>query len=286
MLLVLLSVAVATAAGAAQASTKLFEWNALQKQGRVVAGTVLDPEPSARGHRLRIESSTPGPSSVTVLTIDKPQVSGPRYQVSGQVRYDGVEGVGYLEMWNHFPGGGQYFSRTLAEQGPMMKLQGTSGWRDFVLPFDASGAPPPTRLVINVVFAGRGVVYLGPLKLSDSGATDAIWPDGASRNYLASVAGAGGAIIGCIGALIGVLASLGRARRFVIGAATLLIVLGALSFVAGLAGYAWLPRYSVSYPLLLLLGFVTSVVPLGLLPAIRKRYEQIELRAMRAHDLR
>ena len=70
-------------------------------------------------------------------------------------------------MWNFFPGGGQYFSRTLADQGPMMKLAGTSGWREFVLPFDATAPPAPTRLVVNVVLQGRGSVYLGPLELSD-----------------------------------------------------------------------------------------------------------------------
>jgi hypothetical protein len=52
----------------------------------------------------------------------------------------------------------------------MMRLQGTSGWREFILPFDATGAPPPTKLVINVVFEGRGVVFLSPLTLSDAAA--------------------------------------------------------------------------------------------------------------------
>jgi hypothetical protein len=247
----------------------------------------MPPESGSSGHRLRIDSKQSSPSSVTVLTIDRPQIAGPRYKVSGRLRSDGVEGTGYLEMWSHFPDGAQYFSRTLADQGPMMKLHATSGWRSFVLPFDATGASsPPSRLVINVVLSGRGAVYLGPLELSEETGAGVGWQGGAAASRLAGLAGGvAGAVVGAIGALIGVLTSLGRARRFVMMAANSLIAVGALAVVAGIVGFASARAGSSVYPGLLLLGVVTSTVPLGLLPVIRKRYEEIELRAMRAHDL-
>jgi hypothetical protein len=280
-LLVPLSLALAVAASNAHAADRDFKWEELQKQGRVSAGTVLPPESGSSGHTLRIENSKPDSLSVTVLTIDQPQLIGLRYMLRGQVRYDNVEGTGYLEMWSHFPGGGQYFSRTLAEEGPMMKLNGTSGWRAFVLPFDASGAPPPTRLVVNVVFQGRGTVFLGPLALSDEKGSTTGQQENFRTNRLASIAGG---VVGCIGALIGVFTSLGRARRFVIASAQSLIVFGALAFIAGIVAFES-RSYSSLYPFLLLVGFLASVVPLGLLPVIRKRYEEIELRTMRAHDI-
>ena len=279
-LLVALSLALAGHA-AAQPAARAFKWEELQKQGRLSAGTVLPPETGSQGHQLKIENGTPNPSSVTVLTIDRPQITTQRYRLSGRVRYEDVQGTGYLELWNHFPGGGQYFSRTLGDQGPMMKLQGTSGWRPFVLPFDATGAPPPTRLVMNVVLQGRGNVYLGSLELSEETGADA----GSVSRLTGMAGGIAGAVVGGVGALIGVLTSLGRARRFVIVAAMSMIALGAVTFLAGLAAYGSLWPGSAFYPLLLLFGFVTSVVPLSLLPTIRKRYEEIELRAMRAHDL-
>ncbi len=283
-LLVPLSLALVISAAAAQAAVHHFKWDELQKQGHVSVGTVLPPESGSSGHRLKIENSQPSPSSVTALTIDRPQIAGPRYKLSGQVRYDNVEGTGYLELWNYFPGGGQYFSRTLAEQGPMMKLHGTSGWRSFLLPFDATGSPPPTRLVVNVVLQGRGTVYLGPLELSeDTGTASGFLDDGTTDRFAGVIGGIAGAVVGCVGALIGLLTSLGRARRLVIASATSLIVLGTLAFIAGIVAFA--SSYSSFYPLLLLLGFLTSVVPLGLLPVIRKRYEEVELRTMRAHDL-
>jgi hypothetical protein len=267
-------------------SAREFKWDELQRQGRALAGTLLPPGSGSPGHQLKVENTKSTPSTVTVLTIDRPPIAGPRYSLRGQIRYDNVEGTGYLELWNHFPGGGQYFSRTLADQGPMMKLHGTSGWRDFVLPFDATGAPPPARLVVNVVLQGRGTVYLGPLSLNDEKGSASAGPEDVGTNRLAGMAGGiAGAVVGSIGALIGVLTSLGRARRLVLASTALLTAVGALAFIGGIAAFTLSQAYSSFYPGLLIIGFVTSVVSLGLLPMIRKRYEEVELRTMRAHDL-
>jgi hypothetical protein len=258
-----------------------IRWDELQKQGKLPGSVIVEP---GRGgsYQVKISNAESHPMTVTVLSIDQPGVKGPRYSLSGQVKYENVEGVGYLELWNHFPGGGQFFSRTLADQGPMMKLTGASGWRPFVLPFDATGAPPPTRLVFNVVLPGRGVIYLGPLELADARGASLISPGAGEANRLLGLAGS---IVGGIGAMIGVLTSLGRARRFVIASAMTMVALGVLAFIAGAAGFLGAGQYLTGSPLLLVFGFLMSLVPLGLLPTIRKRYEEAELRAMRAHDL-
>src|SRR5262249_5231749 len=177
-LLVTLSLALAPDAAAA---TRVFKWDDLKKQSRIAAGTVLPPESGSPDPRLQIVNGEAAPLTATVLTIDAPQIVGPSYSLSGRVRYGAVEGTGYREMWSYCPGGGQYFSRTLADQGPMMKLRGTSGWRSFVLPFDATGAQPPTRLVMNVVLPGRGTVYLGPLELSEEQGGRGGQPDEVTR---------------------------------------------------------------------------------------------------------
>jgi hypothetical protein len=282
---VLLSVVLASVAASAWASAQELTWNDLQQQRRVQAGTVQPPSGGEAFHRLRIDGAGQ-PAAVTVLTIERPGVKGPRYALTGQVRYEGVEGAGYLELWNYFPDGSQYFSRTLAESGPMMRLQGTSGWRAFTLPFDATGAPPPTRLVFNVVLAGKGVVYLGPLHLADTpGAVgSSTVPTATVASMAGLIGGVAGALVGGIGALIGILTSLGRARRLVDFTARGLAVAGAGAFVIGLVALTRNEPYALYYPLLLL-GFLSAVLPLALLPAIRKRYEQIEFRRMRAHDL-
>jgi hypothetical protein len=83
---------------------------------------------------------------------------------------------------------------------------------------------------------------------------------------------------------VGVLTSLGRALRFVMAVIVALIALGATALAGGLIALGTAQPYAVFYPLLLI-GVVSSAVPLGLLPAIRKRYAEIELRMMRARDI-
>ena len=256
----------------------------MQKSGQITAGTVRSADARSSFATLQIEGAGQ-PRTITILTIEAPRITSSRYAITGQVRYEGVDGAGYLEMWSHFPDGGQYFSRTLADTGPMMKLQGTSGWRSFMLPFDATGArSAPSRLVVNVALPGRGVVTLGPLTLaSQDGAdeTGAWWPD-RTGGWIGAVAGS---VVGAIGAMIGVLTSLGRARRVVTAASTGLAVIGIAAFLTGVVALTRSQPYAVYYPLLLG-GFLCSVIPLGLLSTIRTRYQALELRAMRAQDLR
>jgi hypothetical protein len=96
--------------------------------------------------------------------------------------------------------------------------------------------------------------------------------------------GIAGGVVGSVGALIGILTSLGRARRVVSVATTGLVIGGTVAFIMGAIALARSQPYAVYYPLLLI-GFLATVVPLGLRPSIRKRYDEIELRTMRAHDL-
>jgi hypothetical protein len=284
LLLALLSLGLFTATGAAESPALEFKWDELEKHGPLPGGVVLPPETGSAFYRLRVENTAPQPKATTVWSLDRPTVGGPRYAVTGNVRYDNVEAVSYLELWNHFPDGSRYFSRTLGETGPMQKLTGSSGWRSFALPFDATGAPAPSRLVVNVVLGGRGRVELGPLTL-----TTLPGPvDGSNRlwtNRMAGLTGGiGGAFVGGLGALIGVLTSLGRARRLVMAVVGALIAFGVASTAGGLVALAASQPYAVFYPLLLF-GVLSSVVPVSLLPAIRRRYAEIELRTMRAHDI-
>ena len=68
--------------------------------------------------RLKSESRRRG-DDATVLTILQPKITTDFYAVTGEVRYDNVEGDGFLEMWNHFGETAAYFSRTLGITGPL-----------------------------------------------------------------------------------------------------------------------------------------------------------------------
>jgi hypothetical protein len=131
------------------------------------------------------------------------------------------------------------------------------------------------------------VVYLGPLRLSDVGGDQgraAGAPSSGQTSPANLLGGIAGALVGSVGALIGVLTAMGRARRVVTLAAATLVVGGTLAFLAGIVAVARSQPSAVSYPLLLV-GFIATVVPLSTMSTIRRRYQEIELRTMRARDL-
>ena len=129
---------------------------------------LIDAPTNMGGKVLKISRSGGPPLQVNVLTILHPPITADVYFLRGEVQYVDVFDAGYLEMWNSFPGGGQYFSRTLGQTpgDPMARLSGSSDWRPFVLPFNATGASGhPEKLAVNVVLPGGGTVYLTELQL-------------------------------------------------------------------------------------------------------------------------
>jgi len=280
---------IALFAGAATAQQKPlaeYSWQALADAGQIKTGTVVTlPDKSTA---LKIENASSQPLMATVLIIEQPRITGEFYTLSGDVRYEGVEGDGFLEMWNHF-GDAAYFSRTLGETGPMAKLRGTSDWRPFILPFNATGTKShPTKLVVNVHLPGKGVVYLrSPLKLAESssapgaGAQPGGWSSYRYGNRVGSITVG---LFGCLGGLIGWLGARGKARAFVIGTIWFLIVLGGIATVAGLIAVTAGEPYSVWYPLLLV-GVITVVIFPLCLRCCSEHYRKIELRRMTSMDV-
>jgi len=262
-------------------------WSELESQRRLLNGQVLPPDKEIPFERLKLANTERGGAVMTVLTIENPGVTEATYAVTGQVRCEDVEGEGYLEMWNHFPDGGAYFSRTAGKHGLLKHLTGSSAWRDFSLPFYVlEGTQRPEKLVINVVLPGRGTVYLGPLRLSEYArgeeplAVQGQWWDSRTGGLIGGVAGT---VMGTLGAVIGTLVSRGKARRFVMTALAVMAAIGVVAFIAGLIALGLSQPYAVYYPLLLL-GVLLSALPLGLMRSVRRQYEARELRKMRALD--
>ncbi len=129
------------------------------------------------GDVLIVEHKAGQPADVLLLKLDKPAIQQRAYVIAGQVRYENVKSDGYLEMLNRFTGplAGEYFTRSLAEQGPMGKLIGTSPWREFQLPFfinmPVTNAQPddlkPADITLRVHLPGEGHVELRSLELRE-----------------------------------------------------------------------------------------------------------------------
>jgi hypothetical protein len=234
-------------------------------------------------------------STVHLFTIHRPSVSQPRYAVTGEVSYVGVEGEGFLEMWSHFqpaqPGlpSQRAFSRTLARSGRLGRISGSSGWRGFELPMDATGATGSlSHLELNLTLSGTGTVHVGPLTLveypdawpwSDAGRSTAWW--GSREGGI--IGGLGGATLGILGGTFGWLAGRGRARGLVMAGMRGLIATGSICLVAGGAAYVQSQPYAVWYPLVLTGILSVAILPFGL-RQMHRQYEARELQKIRAAD--
>lgn len=127
--------------------------------------TILPPGKMGKEAIMQVQGKTGRPGSVKILEIIEPPLASHRYQLRGRIRYESVEGVGVIEMWNEIDGQ-SYFTRTTEKSGPLGQLQGTSDWREIVLPFFSNPGMLPKKIYVNVFLPGGGTVYLEPLWLS------------------------------------------------------------------------------------------------------------------------
>jgi hypothetical protein len=291
-LAMLCGVAAASAAVAQERLPLVVNWSEWRDQGRLKAGEVLAGE-EGQPERLRIEKTTEGEELIPLLDIEQPNVQGRSYLLKGRVKYSlvaagtGTSDAGYLEMWNHFPDGGAYFTRTLGASGPMAKFVGTSDWRDVALPFDKADAPSPAKLVVNLHLPGPGTVELGPLELIDDvsfGPTRAAgaWWDERMAGF---IGGVGGSLVGLIGGAIGIAVGVFRQRALGNALSVTILVVGVMALTVGVAALSQAQPYAVYYPLLLL-GGICTICSIACLVIIRVGYQQAELRRMQALDVK
>jgi hypothetical protein len=273
-----------------QQTLREYDWQKVSASGELLGGTPVTIDGKSS---VKITSTNDTGLRMQLLRIANPPVSKMVYAIMGEVKYEAVKGDGFLEMWNYFPPlkpgimEGQYFSRTLGESGEMGKLSGTSSWRPFVLPFDRTGGnSKPTRLEINVILPGPGTVYLGPIRLVEYEGNfgmqkqqGAWWSD----RTAGLIGGIGGGVLGTLASVLAMLASKGKARRFVVASAIAMIALGVLFTLAGLWALAEHQPFGVWFPLLLL-GVLLEFIIAARLKQFRKGYEDLELRRMASMD--
>ncbi|MBX3415622.1 MAG: hypothetical protein KF708_23255 [Pirellulales bacterium] len=277
-------------------------WTDLEAAGQALPGEIVsDPNASPSG-QLVVEVSKQHPVPVHLLTLDDPGVGPPAYVLRGSVKCENVDAPGYLEMWNYFPDGSYFFTRTLASVGPMAALQGTGDWRPIELPFfihqpDAAAREKmrPNKLEVNLVLPAGGKIYLSNLELAQyddkapavaaltstlGSASGAWW----SPRTAGIAGGVLGSIVGAWGALIGILASLGRTPRLVKGLLFGCTAFGAMILALGAMALLLGQPWSVGGTLAMV-GLPAMMVPILLLPTVNRHSQERELRRMQALDV-
>lgn len=265
-----------------------ISWSALKAEGRLASGEIVPAGGGSTFESLRVTNPDGAPRTIPLFAIDDPGVKAPRYLFRGEVSGEGIEGQAYLEMWSFFAGGGRYFSRTLAQVGPMASLSGTFRFRPFILPFTAEPGMSPEKLAVNVALPGRGTVILGKLSLVELDSGEEFFvPAGAglTPRQISLLGGIGGSVLGLLGALVGILASRGQARALVLALLKGMFAFGVVALLAAAAGW-WRAQPPVLLSTLLLFGILCTVLPASLLGNVRRQYEEKEFRRMRALDAR
>jgi hypothetical protein len=77
-----------------------------------------------------------------------------------KLRTEDVSGKVYLEMWCHFPGRGEFFSRAAGSA-----LSGTVDWVSQETPFFLKKGENPDNVRLNMVIDGRGTAWIDDIRV-------------------------------------------------------------------------------------------------------------------------
>jgi hypothetical protein len=123
------------------------------------SGVRIDKDISSDGNgSLRVKSIKP--TVVRLFEAGDIDVENARLIYQARVRTENVEGKVYLEMWCHFPGKGEFFSRGL--QTP---LTGTMEWTTEETPFFLKKGENPDNVKLNLVLNGKGTAWIDDIRL-------------------------------------------------------------------------------------------------------------------------
>lgn len=128
-------------------------------QSGVETGVEIDKAVSSDGKgSLRITATEP--TVVRLFEVGDIDVENALLIYQAKARTENVEGKVYLEMWCHFPGKGEFFSRGL--QTP---LTGTSEWTTEETLFFLQKGENPDNVKLNLIIEGKGTAWIDDIRL-------------------------------------------------------------------------------------------------------------------------
>ena len=123
------------------------------------SGVSFDKAISSDGRgSLRIDAT--GPTTVRLFETGDVDIEYARLIYQARLRSENVEGRAYLEMWCHFPGKGEFFSK-----GLMTPVTGTTAWTTAETPFFLKNGENPDNVKLNLVIDGKGIVWIDDIRL-------------------------------------------------------------------------------------------------------------------------
>lgn len=107
---------------------------------------------------LRITAA--GPTVVRLFETGDIDIEGARLIYQAKVRTEGVKGQVYLEMWCHFAGLGEAFSRGLDSP-----VSGNTEWVSVETPFFLQSGENPDNVKLNLVVNGTGTAWIDDIRI-------------------------------------------------------------------------------------------------------------------------
>ena len=256
-------------------------WLEVQMAGQSGAGTLLEV-PERGFSALHLDGTMTSEGRALVLSLDEPALERPVFEVRGQVRTQGLHPAGDLRVWAHYEGGERDYAQTAGSSPPLASLGADEDWRAFAIPLAGRAGYHIERVELEVLIPGGGSVDVGPVRVVEmdqegvGSALDAPWWSEARGETMGAGVAAG---LFLIGALVALLALLGVARGLALAGHRLLLGVGALGLLAGLASFAFDQPAFVSNPLLAW-GAIGLVAGVALSAPMRRRYEKVRLSRM------
>ncbi len=123
------------------------------------SGVEIDTQIKAEGSgSLKIIVSEP--SVIRLFETGDIDVEDAALIYQAKLRTEGAEGNVYLEMWCHFEGKGEFFSR-----GDSTPLKGSVDWTSQEIPFFLKAGETPDNVKLNVISEGSATVWIDDIRL-------------------------------------------------------------------------------------------------------------------------
>jgi hypothetical protein len=107
-----------------------------------------------------LKITTEKPQIIKLFETGDVEVENARIIYQAQLKCANLEGKAYLEMWCHFPGKGEFYSRALHS-----KISGDTGWSSHETIFTLTEKENPDNVKLNLVINGTGTVWMDNIRL-------------------------------------------------------------------------------------------------------------------------
>ncbi|HHE37346.1 MAG TPA: hypothetical protein ENL20_02095 [Candidatus Cloacimonetes bacterium] len=122
-------------------------------------GIAFDQEVSEDG-KGSLKITAIEPTIINLYETGDIDVENTRLSYEAKIRTENIKGKVFLEMWCHFEGQGEYFSRNLQSF-----LTGTNDWSSRETFFFLKKGENPDNIKLNLVIEGTGTAWIDDIRL-------------------------------------------------------------------------------------------------------------------------